>query len=316
MAKRPNRGEFEDAMMVNDLTYTDYLERLKRIAMSMFEWTNLPDSMDSRYLEQCLYYNGMAGMLYDDEYGFINTKATSGGKINIYGLPTDLNCYSYGFHKNRRVYNGMDTPESDKSTECILVMNNWDRTPTCTSIELFAYRMYQAQRSVDVNVSNQRFPLMVLVDDNQRLTMKNIFQQYDGNTPIIFGDKNQLSVDSIKSIKTDAPYVVDKLMDYKAQIWSEALTFLGINNNPAEKNERLISGEVNANNEVINMNLQAWFAPRKKAVEQFNKKYGTNIDVKLRADIFNIIKQEESIVTPYIPKEEEDETITTDLGDY
>lgn len=309
------KSEFEDAMLVNDATYIDYLERLKRIAMTMFEWENLPDSMDGRYIERCLYYFGQAGLLKDETYGFINTKATASGGINIYGLPTEINCYSYGYSQNRKVYSGIQDEETDSA---ILVMNNWERTATCSSMELFAYRMYLAQRSADVNVANQKYPLLLLVDENQRLTMRNIYEQYDGNAPVIFGDKNQLSVDSIKSIKTDAPYVVDKLMDYKAQIWSEALTYLGINNNPTEKSERLISGEVNANNEVINMNLQAFYAPRKKACEDFNKKFGTNIDVKLRSDIFNLIKMHESTSEVYLPEDDAnlDETVTTDLGDY
>ena len=87
-------SDFEDAILLNSQTYVDYLERMKKIALSMFEWVNLPDTMNSRYLEMCLYYKGQAALLYDEDYGFINTQAADSGYINIYGLPTKLNCFS------------------------------------------------------------------------------------------------------------------------------------------------------------------------------------------------------------------------------
>ena len=80
---RKKRTALEDAMYVNNATYVDYLERFKKIAMSIFEWENLPDSMDARYLEKCLYYTGCAALLYLEPYGFINTKATSGSQLNL-----------------------------------------------------------------------------------------------------------------------------------------------------------------------------------------------------------------------------------------
>ena len=102
--KIPPKDAFRDAMLMNDRTYVDYLERMKKICLSMFEWQNLPESMNARFLEMCLYYNGQASLLYDDNYGFINTMCADGGYINIYGLPTELNCYSYRFNQRRSLY--------------------------------------------------------------------------------------------------------------------------------------------------------------------------------------------------------------------
>lgn len=303
MAKRikpmRNRTDLKDAVLINNSTYIDYLERFKKIAMSIFEWVNLPDSMDARYIEKCLYYLGSAGLLHTEEYGFINTKATSAGDFNIYGLPTAIQCYSYSFNEQRRLYSGLTGQDNDINSEAILVMNNWERVPTASTIELFALRLYEAERACDVNIKAQKTPVLLLIDDNQRFTMKNLYEQYDGNTPVIFGDKNQLSMDSIKAIRTDAPFVANDIMQYKKEIWNEALSFLGVNN-LSEKRERLISDETNSNNELINLNLMSYLAPRKLACKQFNEKYGFTgdkaIDVKVRSDLDNIIKRSASIV--------------------
>ena len=151
--KIPPKDAFRDAMLLNDQTYIDYLERMKKRCLSMFEWENLPPSCNARFLEMCLYYNGQATFLYDDELGYINTMCADGGYINIYGLPTELNCYSYRFNQRRSLY--MTDTGEEKGKECILVMNNYERVPTASTVTLFAYRLAEAQRTADVNIKAQ-----------------------------------------------------------------------------------------------------------------------------------------------------------------
>lgn len=294
-------NQFFDSLYLNDSTYIDYLERMKKICLSMFEWVNLPSSMDSRFLEKTLFYEGQASLLYDEKYGYINTKCADGGYLNIYELPTKLHCYSMQYSADRNVYEGFK--EENPNNQCILVMNNWERIPTANTIELFAYRLYLAQRSCDVNVMATRTPVLILGTEKQKLTMENLYNKYDGNQPFIFGDKDIISNDMLKAINTQAPYVTDKLSEYKKEIWNEFLSFIGVNNIDVEKKERLITGESSANNEVINLNLQSYLSPRKEACKKFNELFGLTgenaIDVRIRSDLFNIIKQEESIITDY-----------------
>lgn len=300
-------NEFISQAILNDKTYIDFMQRLKNVAVSMFEWINLPSSMSERYLEECLYYNGQAVMFKDKEYGFINTKCSSSGKLNIYGLPVELNCYSFSYNTVRTLYTGLKDEKAEE-TNCILVMNNWDRIPTEYSMQLFAYRLYLAQRSIDVNIQAQRTPIMILTSDKQRLTMRNLYLQYDGNEPFIFGDKNLIDNDMIKAIKTDAPYVEDKISAYKKEILNEALSFLGINNINVEKKERLVEDEANANNEYVNLNLMSRLIPRKEACNKFNELFNPDnkIDVRLRSDLKNIIKSVDSIVDDFVNKQLDD----------
>ncbi len=301
----PNQ-KFKDSLLLNDETYMDYLNRFRRIALSMFEWVNLPKTMNSRYLEECLFYNGQASLLYDKKYGFINTKCAGNGYVNIYGLPSKLHCFSYSFQTDRDLYVGLnDFNESKEDEECILVLNNWERVPTAGSMELFAYRLYLAQRTCDVNISSQRYPIMVVGDEKQRLMLENLYSQYDGNQPFIFGNKNQLTGEEMKVLNTSAPYVVDKITEYKKEIFNEALTYLGINNVSVKKKERLTENESNENTELVNLNLQSMLAPRLEACRQFNEKFGftgtdKEISVRVRSDLENIIKKEQSIVSDYL----------------
>ena len=299
--KKSINSDFEDALLLNSQTYVDYLERMKKIALSMFDWVNLPDTMNSRYLEMCLYYKGQAALLYDEDYGFINTQAADSGYINIYGLPTKINCYSYSYNKMRELY--VPNTNLPAEEECILVMNNYQRIPTAATISLFAERLCEAQRACDTNVKAQKTPILLLTDKNQELTLRNMYAQYDGNAPVIFGDRNLLADRPIDSINTNAEFVANDIREYMQGIWNDFLCFIGINN-LSEKKERLITTEANTNNELVNLNMQSYLIPRKQACKEFNDKFGLTgtskaIDVKLRSDLYNIIKENESIVKDY-----------------
>ena len=299
-----NNWEFIDSLLMNDLTFQDYLDRFEKVALSVFEWVNLPKSMDARYLERTLYYDGQATLLKDGNYGFINTRCCSNGYVNIYGLPSSFNCYSFEYQSNRKLYTGLKGRSEKQikyleTSECILVQNNWSRVPTCATMELFAYRLYEAEMSAFTNIKAQKTPILLLADDTQKLTLKNLYEKYDGNQPFIFGDKKQLAKDTLQAIRTDAPFVADKIMQYKKEIWNEALTYLGINNIIVDKKERLITDEANSNNELINLNLESYLAPRKEACKQFNEKFGftgtdKEISVRVRSDLHNVIKNLES----------------------
>lgn len=296
---KPKDLRFLDSALMNSATYNDYVDRFKKICLSMFEWTNLPDSMSARYLEECLYYKGQAALLKDENYGYINTQVCDDGYLNIYGLPSQLHCYSYQYDTRRNLYTGL---EGTENSDAILVMNNWQRIPTAFTIELFCQRLAEAEMTASTNIKAQKTPVLIVVDENQRLMMENLYAQYDGNRPFIFGDKNQLSENAIKAISTGADFIADKIMDYKKQIWNEALTFLGVNTLSSEKKERLITDEASSNNELINLNLQSMLIPRQEAAKQFNKLFGLEgtdkeISVRVRSDLYNIIKQEESVIT-------------------
>ena len=309
--KRANikNSQFIDSAILNDYTFMDYINRLTKVALSRFEWVNLPKSMDARFLEKSLFLYGQASLLKDEKYGFINTNACANGALNIYGLPTSLNCYSYEYNSYRKLYTGLEGISEERrkyleNMQCILVMNDWNRIPTYNTIQLFALRLYEAERTADVNIKAQKTPVLLTIDEKQRQLMENLYSQYDGNRPFIFGDKSQLDEASLRSIKTEAPFVADKVFDYKKEIWNEALTFLGINNIMVDKKERLITDEANSNNELINLNLQSYLAPRQLACTQFNEKFGftgtdKEISVRVRSDLHNIIKNAQSIVNDY-----------------
>ena len=299
------RSVREDAIFLNNDTFDDYCGRFYKIATSIFEWVNLPDSCDGEYLEHCLFYKGMASILKTEEYGFINTKATASGDFNIYGRPTQLKCYSYSFNETRKVYNGLISDidgnvTNDELSECILVRNTLLSHPTFSSMRLFALRLTELERTMDTNVKRCKEPYILKGTKQNELTLRQVFTDIDNNVPAMIVEKNSLDLKDIDAVNLKVDFIGNDLMVYKKEIMNEALTVLGINN-LGEKRERLISDETNSNNELINMNLQSYLTPRKQACKEFNEKFGftgteKEIDVRVRSDLDNIIKRELSTV--------------------
>lgn len=296
---RTNNNDMKLSQFLNDLTFNDYYNRLKKIATSIFEWENLPNSCDEDYLENSLFETGIATILLDNNQIPINTDATSNGYINLYNLPTKLNCMSAN---GQNYYRDLYVAENqDINKTCILIKNTKDMQATSTTVELFAYRLFVAERTLDINAHSLRTPFFITCNQNQLMTVKNIMSQIEGFEPKIVARKDNLDEYSIEVLKTDTPFLLDKLEIYKEKIWNEALTFLGVNNISTEKQERLITDEAKQNNELINLNLQSFLKPRKKACKQYNDLFKPDkpLNVKVNSDLENIIKTQFSTVSNF-----------------
>lgn len=265
----------ELAMIVNNKTYINYLNRLKLIAISLFTWEGLDDiGGDSRFLENVLYDYGKACFIKDDTLGYLTLKVNPHSYYNNYELPTEVEAYSIDYHKDYKL------------DEIVYIMNNELQMPTVETMELLAYRLYDIDRTIDVNVGAQKSPVLIEGDKQSILTLKNAYMQISGNMPVLFSKKSTDLQSKINAIKTDAPYIVDKLDVHKHEVWNEALTFLGINNANTEKRERLITDEVNSNNELIKYYLNCFYKTRKKACKEINNKF-FNGEEKIKITINN-----------------------------
>lgn len=258
---------------LNDATFTDYYLRLKLLAKSVFKWENLPNGMNEKWIETFLFRHGKCVFYKDEKRGLMVAECAHDGALNNYEEPISV------------TPTGIDIEARNLTVgkDCVLIRNNDEMIPTSYTLKLFAYRLAEISRTIDVNVSAQKTPALVHTTKNQMLSLKNIYAQWSGNEPVIFGDKN-FEPDNLKILKTDAPIVFPELQNQKMAYWNECLTFLGINNANTEKRERLITDEVEANNDHIDLSADCLLKSRERAVEEINKIFGTNITVKLRRE--------------------------------
>ena len=271
MGRKKDRDFWESAAM-NTGTYRQYYNRLVELAISMFEWKNLPDTVDPRFLELCLFTDGQVVFFNDPDLGYLTLQNACNGGFNVYRIPVKRRAYAV---------NGYQKDLSDKDS--VIIFNNYLHTNSQLDAAMFARRLSDLDRSIDVNAKAQKTPILIKCDETQRLTMQNLYMQYDGNMPFIFADKS-LNTNQLQAIKTDAPYVADKLYQLKTQIWNEALTYLGISNINVQKKERLITDEVTRNQGGTIASRYSRLNARRDACKQINAMFGLDVWCDYRED--------------------------------
>lgn len=270
---RKGRKAQSEAFLQNQRTYLQYVNRLTELSISMFDWKNLPETIDARFLELALFNDGMAVFFKDEVMGYLGLQVMIGGRLDVYRIPITRTAFAQNGYQMK-----LDQSNS------VIIFNNMLHTNSILDVQEMSKRLYEIQRTIDVNVIQQKTPKIITCTENQRLVMKNLYAQYMGNEPFIFGDKN-LDLSGIKTFDTTSPYVADKLYDLKTQYWNEALTYLGISNVNTVKKERMITDEVQRNLGGTIASRYSRLFMRQQACEQINKMFGLNISVDYREDM-------------------------------
>ena len=282
MARRRKDREFWESADLNNASYIQYYDRLTELSISMFEWRNLPDTVDPRFLELTLFANGMAVFFKDEVEDYLALQCAISGPLNVYRIPIRRRAYAV---------NGYNRELDDKNS--VIIYNNMLHKNSMLDVRMFARELYNLDRAISVNANAQKTPILLRCDENQRLTLENLYMDYDGNKPVIYGDKG-LNPNSLSVLKTDAPYVADKLYTLKTQKWNEALTYLGISNVNITKRERLITDEVTRNQGGTIASRYSRLQSRRMACEQINKMFGLNVQCDYREDYQEIVDAEDS----------------------
>ena len=278
--KRPKKqtAQFYDSLF-DALSYQGfYRDRLTDIALSCVKWKNLPEEIDSRFLEWCLFYDGMAIFFKDDiTEKFVCIQVMPSGQFNMYRIPKERTAYAVNGYQNS------DLNENNS----VIIYNNLLRKPSVQDIEIYSKKLTNIDLTLNVNVNAQKTPIAIICDETQRLTFQQLYQNYAGNMPFIFGDKG-LNLDNVKSINTQADYKGEELNKLKTDIWNEALTYLGVSNVQYQKKERINTEEINRSMGGAFASRRSRIKARQNAVEEINKMFGLSIEVDFEDEVDKI----------------------------
>lgn len=277
MTNRP-KTLFEESLQMNNVTYMQYVHRLMELSIAMFEWKNLPSSIDERFLEMTLFTDGHAVFFKDESLSteedeqYLALQVLFNGKLDVYRIPI-----------RRRAYAVNNYQRELTNKDSVIIYNNMLHTNSYVDVVTFAKRLYNLDRIVDVNANAQKTPILIKGNEQQRLSLKNLYKEYDGNAPVIYADKS-LDMNALQVLNTNAPYVADKIYQLKTQIWNEALTYLGISNVSFQKKERMVQDEVTRSQGGVIASRYSRLESRRKACDKINAMFGLNIECNFRDD--------------------------------
>lgn len=269
----------------NQLTYNFYYDRLLEMSLARYEWLNLPDSVDARFLELTLFKNGRALFFEDDVLGMLALPVIINGPFNVYKIPIRRRAFTPGVSSvNETDKSTVSTYHAERTNkDSVICYNNMLHTPSLNMCRMFARRLADIDRTIDVNISAQKTPVLIESDSNTLLSLKNAYKQYEGNFPVIFGKKG--IADNVKVLMTGAPLVAPALQQLKQTIWNDALESLGIANHGADKKERVNTLEIQANQGGTIASRYSGLIAREQACDAVNRMFGTSISVRYREEV-------------------------------
>ena len=186
-------------------------DRYKMLALNMFRWEGLPDTIKSRHIENSLYHHGLCIIINDDNLGFISVPCNYGANLNINNEPTEVITTGYNYIKTIKY---MSDKEKDK---CQLILNNDLAIGNKEYIEYFAQKMYEVDTVIRANINQQKYPWFIPCEPKLKNSIKLMFEKVDNLEPLILADKSIIT-EGIQVLTTNTPYVADKLNEYKFEL--------------------------------------------------------------------------------------------------
>lgn len=271
-------------------SYVKYRDQLMELGMTMIGWgfskinKEKRQFLNQRQIEYHEYFKGATVFFEDKELGaYLCLPVILGGEFDLDDIPKKRIAYAKNGYRK----------ELDE-TNSVIIYNNYLRKPSCYTVNHYANRLADLENAIDVNCKAQKTPVAIICDENERLSMENLYAKYEGNYPFIFGERD-LDLKGIRAIQTGAPFVADKMYQIKMQIWNEALTHLGISNISYQKKERLVSDEVIRNMGGTIASRYSRLEVRRDAVDKIKDIFGIEISVDFREDFRQT--DDENIIT-------------------
>lgn len=268
-----------ESARINNATYQFFFMKLMSIALSCFKWENLPDSIDERFLELTLANRGSCLFFKDEELGFLTLPANLSGQLNVYNIP-----------KIRQAFASTGYNKMCDDKDSVIIFNNYLHFSTLSVVEHYAIRLYEMQRTIDVNVKAQKTPKIFKSNEQQRLTLQNIFMKYEGNEDAIFIDKD-FDMNALQVFDTSAPYVADKIRMLMSQTFSNFLNDLGIEAITTEKKERINEAETESTKGYVEIGRNIFLNARKQACDEINRMFDLNINVEFDSKLISSLNK-------------------------
>lgn len=277
------------AQFSNNITFSYYYYKMMLIVRNLFEWENLPNNMEARWIERYLFSDGKCIFYKDPSLGFMVAGYGQNGSVNCYDDPTLVDPIAPNY-----TYNGKQLVNGDN---CYVIRNNDLMLPEFSVVRYYAYKLANIDRAIDVNIEAVKTPVLVTCTDKQRLSLKQAINQRKDNEPVIYAD-NSFDKDMISTLDLKPTPVFKDLQIQKHMILNEFFTDIGINNANMDKKERMVSTEVEANDEQVKACEDVMLRSRQEACKQINRIFGLNISVRRKEldkipEFEDIIKEEE-----------------------
>ena len=255
-------------------TFAFFARQLFKRALSVFEWT-IPEEWALNYFLYTLYGWGYIAVTYTDKYGLICQQCTLSG-YDIYYQPTEViiaNPNLPGVSLQRTI--GQDVA---------IIRLQPDYSSICDVVAYYAEKLALLSQGIDNNTLLANLGYVFKAGNKaESETIKKAFDKLASGDPIVVIDKSTNIQPELFDRDVGRSYVVPKMLADFRTVNNEFNTVVGIANANTQKKERLITDEVNANNQETRALSQVIFDTVKKDLQTVYKVTGltpAQLDIK------------------------------------
>ena len=250
---------------------------LMQKVFSVYEFT-LPEKWDHDYFRYTLFTLGFGAVLNTDKYGIIFQHGTPSG-YNVYYRPTRVIVANPALSKTYDLTIGED---------CQVIKLTPDWRGCFDIVQLYADMMAITMESFGINVLNSKLSYVFAAESKTMAeSMKKLFDQVASGQPAAFADSalfddegNPRWMEFTQNLQQN--FIGLDLLEALTTIENKFNTAIGINNANLQKRERLITDEVNANNDDIKALCSVWLESIQDSMQKVNDMFGLSLSVRLR----------------------------------
>jgi hypothetical protein len=243
---------------------------LSEMCMARFEWKNLPESVNERFLELTLHNKGTAVFFKDPNVGYLALAGTPAATLNMYGDPLGFLATGMGSYGSKMLQPGEFEPIYSNA----LRRTDWD------IINVYAPRLAQTDRTLEINTQNARQTGFAAIPENMLLSFENMLVQMEEGQRFIKvkgGEFGKQMLDAISTFDMQInPDSFDRMHVLRVRWYNECLGLLGIDNTNQDKKERLVEAEVDGNADQIAATRRVNLNQRQDAAERISKHWNLN----------------------------------------
>lgn len=290
------------AQISNVKTSEMFKRQLVSLAQNVFNIKNLNEVapyMDYSYVNKELIYRGSIAFFYDEYLGLLALPYTNIGALDLYGRPKVIQVMGRNGYI-RKLY----------PKEYVIMWDNRSKQPLIYDILQYAERISMIQRTMDINIIQQRTPRFWKTKTENYKTIKDMIEDVSSNCEAITTYDN-LELDETTLVLSPAPFVADKLSEQKDKLWNEFLRLIGVANSSFEKRERNIRDEVFISQAGTIASRFTRFNARVDAINKINELWKDNFKgLKLEVEYYDGLP-----TTMNIDKEDDENvSVETDIS--
>lgn len=258
-----------NSQLNNFQAYIMYRTQLSSLAKNVFLYKNMPDNIDLSFCRNRVLSSGAIAFFYDEVLGVVALPYNIIGNLDIYGNPNRIQVYSKSNSFQRTL----------NKDEFIIMYDNSEKVSLMPYIIQYAERLALCERTIDINIGQQKTPRFWKVPQERERTIKDLINNVDGNIEQIL-TYDDLAQKDIDIVLQPAPFVANDIQLQKEKIYNEFLRVIGVSSVNIQKKERVITDEIQASQGGSIVMRYNRYEPRLEAINKINKKWGLNIKLK------------------------------------